>query len=154
MSRPTVYLCGTITQDPKHLEWRKRAKIELTKADIGTISPVRGKSPTDWQKDGLDSIYPTIYDNGCFVPRDERDVRRCDAMLVYFIDKGDRQSIGTWIEVGWAQDLNIPFVVVSELQEVVQHPFIWKKAARICPTLDDALEYIKFLLQPGKGERD
>ena len=154
MSRPKVYLCGTITQDPKHLEWRKRAEIDLTACDIGTINPVRGKSPSDWRKDGLDSIQPTIYDNGGFVPRDERDVRRCDAMLVCFKDKGDRQSIGTWVEVGWAQMLNIPFVIVSTLPEVVKHPFISRKAARVCDTLDDAITYLKFLLQPGKGERD
>lgn len=143
--RPLVYLCGTITQDPKHLEWRKQATAMLADYGIDTLSPVRGKNPNDWRKDGLDSTN-TPYASGGFVARDKRDVARCDAVLLAFWEPLDRQSIGTWWEAGWASEMGKPIVVCSELPEVVEHPFVWRQAAKICPTLDDAVEYLVFLL--------
>jgi len=146
MSNPLVYLCGTITQNPKHLDWRNAATDMLRDYNIDVLNPVRGKNPSDWRKDGLDSK-DTPYANGGFVARDRRDVVcRCDAMLLYFQDKLDRQSIGTWWEAGWASLLGKPIVVCSELPEVVEHPFVWRQVAKICPTLDDAVEYLVFLL--------
>jgi len=84
MNRPLVYLCGTITQDPKHLEWRKQATAMLADYGIDTLNPVRGKNPSDWRKDGLDSVN-TPYAKGGFVPQDRMDVLlRCDALLLGF----------------------------------------------------------------------
>jgi nucleoside 2-deoxyribosyltransferase len=147
-TRPTVYLCGTITTDPEHLNWRDRAKDELALAGIDVLSPVRGKNPSDWLEDGTDTNKPLIYDRGGFVARDHRDVRRCDAVLLVFFKAPERQSIGTFVEFGWAEELGKPIIVASDLPEVIRHPFIWKGADRICPTLEEALAYSIFLLAP------
>ena len=146
-NEPLVYLCGTITSDPKYLEWRKDAARLLLGHGIGSLDPVRGKNPCDWGKDGLvtdkDQV---IYANGGFVPRDKRDVMRSDALLLGFWEPPDRQSIGTWCEFGWATAWDIPIVVCSELPEVVEHPFIWRQAAKVCATLEEGVEYLAFLL--------
>ena len=143
---PLVYLCGTITQNPKHLEWRKQATAMLADYGIDTLNPVRGKNPSDWRKDGLDSVN-TPYAKGGFVPRDRMDVLlRCDALLLGFWEPLDRQSIGTWWEAGWADSKGKPIVVCSELPEVVEHPFVWRQAAKVCATLEDGVEYLAFLL--------
>lgn len=150
MNEKLVYLCGTITTDPKHLNWRTHVQAELFNTlgcKIRAISPVRGKSPSDWSKDGLEAIKPTIYDKGGFVDRDLRDVKRSDAIFCNFPEKLERQSLGTWWELGWADMLGKPIVVVSQLPEVVQHPFVWKRVARICSTLEEGIEYTRFLLQ-------
>jgi len=143
---PTVYLCGTITTDPKYLNWRTETEEKLATWGIDALSPIRGKTASQWSSNGLDSIQLTIYDRGGFVDRDYRDVRRCDAVLVMFFEPPDRQSIGTWVEFGWADEMRKPIVVASDLPEVIQHPFIWKRAARVCPTLEEAQLYLQFLL--------
>jgi len=152
VNTPLVYLCGTITTEPKYLNWRKDVEKYLLPYGVGCISPVRGKDPKDWRKDGLNAIRPTIYDKGGFVPRDRRDVKRCDAVLLVFVEAPDRQSIGTWTEYGWADMLDKPIVVVSTLPEVIEHPFIWKSAARVCAAIEEGQDYIRFLLQKGSVE--
>lgn len=145
---PIVYLCGTITKDPKHLIWRKAATQALAVLGVGTLSPVRGKEPNDWRPDGLEAIQPTIYSHGGFVPRDLMDLENCDAVLLYFADPCQRQSIGTWFELGYAVRLGVPVVVVSDLPDVKEHPFVWRHAARVCQTLNEGLEYLRFLFYP------
>ena len=148
MTRPTVYLSGTITTDPKYIKWRHYAVDKLGYHGIEGISPLRGKTPTDWAADGLSAKNGVIYDKGSFVARDRRDVERCDAMLLFFAEAPDRQSIGTWVELGWAIILNKPVVVCSTLPEVVKHPFVWKHAAKVCDDLDEGIAYTQFLLTP------
>ena len=144
---PTVYLCGTITPDPKHLEWRETAEASLERLGIDVISPIRGKDPSDWTRDGEESNTSTIYDKGGFYARDRRDVQRCDAILLAFPSwmAPERQSIGTWKELGWADAWDIPVVVWTDMDEIAKHPFVWKQAARICPTFNEAIEYLAFL---------
>ena len=145
--RPLVYLSGTITKDPKHLEWRKWAEAVLSEHDIGVLSPVRGKNPEDWTKDGLNGSACTAYSGGAFVFRDRRDLERCNAVLLYFPESPGRQSIGTWAEFGYAVwGLGKPVVVVSELPEVIGHPFVYRLAAKVVPTLEEAIDYLVFLL--------
>ena len=69
-------------------------------------------------------------------------------MLCYFpaFAKPNRQSVGTWAEWGMAHELNKPLIMVSDLPEVVGHPFIYKWATRLCSELEEGLEYMRFLL--------
>ena len=150
MSQPLVYLCGTITTDLKYLTWRADVQAALA-PEIGVLSPIRGKDVSDWRHDGLTSIQPTIYSHGGFVPRDLRDLECCDAVLLVFLDRCERQSIGTWFEFGWASRMGKPVVVVSSFPEVVEHPFVWRTAARVCPTLDEGIAYLRFLFYPPKA---
>ena len=145
---PLVYLCGTITPNAIHRDWRDAAEWELADYGIGCLSPVRGKNPADWTPDGLEGKASVAYSNGGFVARDRRDVERCDALLLAFTKDMDpgRQSLGTWCELGWATAWNIPVVVWTDMPEIEKHPFIYRQAAKVCGTLDEALEYLEFLL--------
>jgi nucleoside 2-deoxyribosyltransferase len=148
-----VYLAGTITRDDRHLSWREDAETKLAQAGILAVSPVRGKDPQDWRPDGLDSEN-TVYSRGGFVSRDERDIVRADAILLCFLAAQcpRRQSIGTWSEFGFAHGLNVsrgwpvPVVVVSDMPEVTEHPFIQQWSARVERTLDAGIAYLVFLL--------
>ena len=144
-----VYLCGTITPDPIHLDWRKDAEEFFRIHGIGVLSPVRGKSPSDWHKDGLEGNDDQVYSKGGFVARDLRDIEElADALLLYFPKAAcpNRQSIGTWVELGIARSERVPIIVASDMPEVVDHPFVYKLATRVCSTLDEAMEYTRFLL--------
>lgn len=115
--------------------------------NIDVLSPIRGKNPLDWSEDGLAGKSHTLYTEGGFVPRDLRDIRRADAVLLHFADPPKRQSIGTWTEFGIAVERRIPIVVSSEIVTVVSHPFVYRLAAKVCPTLQQACDYLGFLLK-------
>jgi len=147
MSEKLVYLGGTITPNPIHLKWREHVASQLDLLFIQCINPVRGKNPADWDNNGFDANEGVVYSKGGFVERDLRDVKRCDLIFCNFSEPLDRQSIGTWWELGWADMLGKPIVIVSTLPEVINHPFVWKRAARVCFTLDEGIGYTRFLLE-------
>ena len=145
---PVVYLCGSITKNPAHISWRKEVEEKLAKNGIAVLSPLRGKDLDKISEDGLgtDDVGERPFSAGGFVARDLLDIRNSDALLLFFEDTISRQSIGTWTEFGYAVSEQIPIVVCSTLHEVVAHPFIYKLATRITPTIDIAVEYLTFLL--------
>lgn len=143
---PTVYLAGTITPNKVHTGWRLQAANMLLDKKIYSISPIRGNNPADWTADGLDGV-GTVYADGGFVPRDERDIRRCDAVLLFFMDPLARQSVGTWAEFGMAYALGKPVVVCSGLPEIAQHPFVRRWSAKVVPDMEAAVAYLAFLLE-------
>lgn len=140
-----VYLAGTVSPDPKHINWRTDATEKLWKNGIHSLNPLRGADPTCWDNSGYETITAMTCSGGGFVHRDEMDIKHSDAILLYFMESLLRQSIGTWTEFGWATALHKPVIVVSTLPEVVEHPFVWKKAARLCATLDESIEYLKYM---------
>lgn len=138
-----VYLSGTITADPRTHTWREDVMGLLWQGDHVGISPMRGKDPKRLSKDGLKGDIPA----SLFVRRDINDIHTCDIMLIYF-PKGicpDRQSIGTWAEFGIAIERSIPIIVVSDDPQVVEYPFIKVFAAAIVPTLEEAVEKVRWL---------
>lgn len=142
---PLVYLCGTITPDPKYLNWRVEATERLHALDIKVLNPVRWKNPEDWTADGLEGTSDVPYSEGGFVARDQLDIERADALLLRFMDEPGRQSIGTWTEFGMAVEQRKMIVVVSDLPTVVKHPFVYKLATRVVATLDEGVRYLDFL---------
>jgi len=145
---PKVYLCGTITNDRRHLDWRKYIADALAEYNIGSLSPVRGKDPPCWRQE---DVAGAVYDNGAFVARDYRDIQNSDALFVMFTKKEHvkRQSLGTWMELGYAKAMDIPVVIVTDIEEIADHPFIKDVAARICKTVDEGIAYTAWLLMPG-----
>ena len=140
-----VYLGGTITPDPKYAEWRKYVAAALYEYGINAIDPMRGKDITDCT-DLKASHMESVWDNGGFVARDYRDIFRSDLLFILFEWLPDRQSIGTWAEMGFAYGCNIPYIVISQIPEVVNHPFVWKKAAKVCKDRHEGIDYARFLL--------
>lgn len=141
---PKVYLCGTMTQDPRCSEWRELVSKELKAVGIDVLDPSRHKDPKEWSKNGFEGK-GTIYDNGAFVARDLEDIQKCDALLMYWWGEPGRQSIGTWMELGYAKAYNRPVCVVDITGEYVLHPFVYKTAAACFKALADGVSYIKWL---------
>ena len=142
----SVYLAGTITTDPKHIEWRDFLTAKLAEYDINAISPIRDKDPSDWTDDGYEGKSDLPYANGGYVERDLYDIRRSDIVLVNALYMPDRQSIGTWFEFGYAISKGIPVIVVADAPMITKHPFVYKHAAKIVSSVDEALNYIIFFL--------
>ena len=140
-----VYLGGTITPDPKYAEWRTYVATALFEYGIGSIDPMRGKDATDCTvpKSPKET---EVWDNGGFVARDYQDILRSDLLFILFEWLPGRQSIGTWAEMGFAYGCDIPYIVVSQIPEVITHPFVWKKAAKVCKDRHEGIEYARFML--------
>lgn len=138
-----VYLAGTITADPKTHSWRAVALERLALAGHRGLSPLRKKDISSFSKDGLKSSEPP----SLFVERDEEDIKRCDVILVYTlgVETLTRQSIGTWAEVGLARAYRKPIIIVADHPMVTGYPFLVKWAAKIVPTLEEALAVVDFL---------
>lgn len=167
----SVYLGGTISPSPEHLEWRERVKrwanfpslfrpgvIIYSRCEI--IDPLEHQNPKHFTTDGLhDSTTP----DSLFVRADIADIQRADiVMCVYWnapVDMREhpfgvvapsasyrRQSIGTWAEFGIAAYLHKPIIVVSDDNAVLDHPFVKVFAAAKVATIDAAIMALEKLI--------
>lgn len=166
MSKPKVYLSGPIAGQSyaDAIDWRIRAR-QLLGGDIEAFSPMRGKEilagmyeidVKPWQSDTL-----ALQPKG-IVTRDRNDVQMCDAMLLYLpriqeppTDSGEmefrnkRVSIGSMIEIGWADAWRKPIVTVMEYPNVHAHIFVAELSGWVVETLEEGAALCRALLLPG-----
>jgi hypothetical protein len=145
---PVVYLAGPMKGLTKAamLGWRLLAAQKL--APIITLSPLRG-----FEHLLLDNgqMHPEYSDHPlrslpAFISRDFSDVERSNALLVNFLG-AQRVSIGTVMEIrdAWRQGKMI--AVAMEPGNPHDHGMI-RYPAMVCPTLDEAIEYLKIAFAP------
>lgn len=170
----TVYLAGTISPAPEHLEWRKRVKEWAVEGECWgsvrclTVDPCDRNNMRNVTADGL---HDTTMPDSLFVRADVADIERADVVMVVYWkarpglqcvgesasgEKWEweenaaglrRQSIGTWAEFGMAAYLGKPIVVVSDDPSVVEHPFVRTLAAGIYSTLEEGLKALEVLVR-------
>jgi len=75
------------------------------------------------------------------VTRDRFDVHRADALLFNLLG-AENVSIGTMIEMGWADDDRKVTVTAMESDSVHDHAFVRELSGFILPTLDEALDVL------------
>lgn len=159
MSYPkAIYLSGPIAglsyEDARN-GWRPKFEALMTGSPIVCLSPMRGKDglrgvsllgkPTDGVSFGED----VIMSNKGILTRDFNDVKMCDAMIVNVLG-AKVVSIGTCVEVGWADAMRKPIVVVIEKEgNPHDHIFITQTAGYRMESLEDAARVLRFLLTPG-----
>ncbi|MBI4215198.1 MAG: hypothetical protein HY602_00545 [Parcubacteria group bacterium] len=116
---------------------------------ITILSPMRGKEYLADQE-SIKNVYekhPLASQRG-LTCRDRNDVMRCDLLLVNFL--GAKQvSIGTIIEIGWADMLRKPIVIAMEPDNIHSHAMVRDAAGFIVPTLDEAIEIAILVLLTG-----
>lgn len=148
--KPTVYLAGPITGTTygECTDWREYAR-KLLETDIACFSPMRGKTyllNETSVKDTYDQIVLSSQ-RGIFA-RDSFDCRRCDAILVN-LTGAVRVSIGTVMEIAWANAHNKVIVLVMEKEGNIHEHAMLREA---CPfrveTLDEGLSLIRTILLP------
>jgi nucleoside 2-deoxyribosyltransferase len=145
---PAVYLCGPIVQDIKLSNaWRVEAAKQLNPSGIITLDPCRGKDWSEVHSSGMDTTNH-LFTNGRFVHRDLSDIRRSSAVLFNWPCEPGRQSIGTFMEIGYAVARGIPVVAVcAESSTPARHPFITELCVSPFALLDDACDYLIALLR-------
>lgn len=140
MSRKAIFLAGPLTGISYNdaLEWRKYVERRLP-PDIIAFSALRGKEYVT-KESALKDAYPDhlLSTPQGTIARDRFDVSRCDALFVNFL-KANRVSIGTIMEMAWADARRIPIILAMEDGNVHDHAFVRQVAAFITDDLDEAI---------------
>jgi nucleoside 2-deoxyribosyltransferase len=152
-SAPLVYLAGPITglNYAGATDWREYAKSALEPHIVG-LSPMRGKHYLAQ----LQNISGTGEEYAHFgslslprgvMTRDRFDATRCDVLFVNVLG-AKSVSIGTVMEIAWADLKHIPVVCAIEKSgNVHEHMMINEAIGFRAETIDEALHYIKAILQ-------
>jgi nucleoside 2-deoxyribosyltransferase len=155
-----VYLSGPITgcnfDDWLCNGWREQATriLESTPTPFGLretgivcYSPLRGKAYLKNVGEVAGEYEGPLTNRHAITMRDRHDCLTCDAMLVYL--KGfDRVSIGTMIELGWADAVRKPIVLVMEPGNVHEHVIAGSIPVACVETLEEGCDVIRRILLP------
>ena len=152
----TVYLAGPISGLNYNgaTEWRDHAIAELALAGIKGLSPMRAK---DYLK-GVErdvGFSATCEEYGHLSPlsgprgimtRDRFDATRCDVLLVNLLG-ATKVSVGTIMEIAWADLCRTPIVVAMEpTGNPHEHAMVTEAIGFRCVTLDEALHVVLSIL--------
>ena len=79
--------------------------------------------------------------------RDRMDVMRCDMVIANFLG-AKKVSIGTVMEIAWADAFRKPIVVVMEKGNIHEHSMLNQVSGFIVSSLDEAIELVVTVLSP------
>ena len=145
----TVYLAGPISGliYAEATEWLDKAKTIFAEYDIHAKSPMRDKShlakETILTPHGYE-VKPMSSQKG-IITRDRNDVRTSDIVLMNLLNTTS-VSIGSMVEIGWADAYRIPIVTVLNTSNPHDHAFIHGLSGFVVPTMEEAIEIVISLL--------
>ena len=147
----TIYLAGPIAGGSygEVTSWRNEAIRELWPMRV--LSPMRAKAYFSGESNNVDDydlktqFEVALSGDKGIVTRDRNDVMKCDLILMNLLDS-KRISIGTMVELGWADAARVPIVLVMEEQNVHNHPFVRNIAGFWVDNLPDAYRLVKAVL--------
>jgi nucleoside 2-deoxyribosyltransferase len=141
-----VYLAGPIAglNEEEGTGWRNEVDLMLPDNIIG-ISPLRCEPVKPGMRyDDPGAVEKLWSDPRSINAKNWLDTESSDLVLAYLPKQYNdrRPSIGTLIEIGWTIGLNKPLIVVSDDNQMLDHPLIECNAAWRLNELDDAVEVI------------
>lgn len=154
---PTVYLAGPISgcSYAGATDWRNDAITDLATAGVKGLSPMRAKEYLAGVESDV-GFSSTCEEYGHLSPlsgprgimtRDRFDATRCDVLLVNLIG-AKKPSIGTIMEIAWADLKRTPVVVAIEADgsNPHEHAMISEAIGFRCASLEEALHVVKAIL--------
>lgn len=153
----SVYLAGPITglTYDEGQDWREYATRQLAEQGIEAYSPLRAKKYLrEFGKldaggsDGCAYLNASTLSNPAGITtRDRFDCTGRDVVLVNLLG-AERVSIGTMIELGWADATRTPIVLVIEPGNVHAHAMVEAVAGFTVDTLEEGLKVVEAILLP------
>lgn len=148
----TVYLAGPISglNYAGATSWRDYATGELAKSGLKGLSPMRAK---DFLSD-VDNFSKSCVDEGTFgvlasptgiMTRDRFDATHCDVLLVNLLG-AKSVSIGTVMEIAWADAVRTPIVTVMEAGNIHEHAMVNEAIGWRVNSLDEGLMIVRAVL--------
>lgn len=150
----TVYLSGPIAglNYDGATNWRDAVRAELHDFGIVGLCPMRGKEFLRDRKGGI-STAPLIHaqaTDSAITTRDRRDTQSADMVLVNILG-ATKISIGTMIELGWADAARVPVVLLMERSgSPYDHPIVRAIAGYRTHDMEEALAIIVADLCPAR----
>ena len=147
MQEYSVYCAGPITGQSydKTVNWREEFKSKLPE-NIKAISPMRGKTFLKNETSVLDAYESNVLTSQKGITtRDRNDVIRCDVIVVNFLN-AEKVSIGTVMEIAWADMLRKPIVLIMDEKNIHNHSMIRETAGFIVKSIDEAVFVVSTLL--------
>lgn len=151
MSGLRVYLAGPITGTTYDgcTGWREHAAAVLAPHGLVGLSPMRGKDYLAAESTIADQYDETVLSSQRgIMTRDRWDAHRTDILLVNLLG-AERVSIGTVMEIAWADSVRAPIVLAMESGGLHDHAMVREAAGFIVPTLDEALDIVVALGRHG-----
>jgi nucleoside 2-deoxyribosyltransferase len=148
METATIYLAGPIggLNYSEAVDWRDETIRALEPYGIKGLSPMRGKEylmhEAILKGTGYDDTL--LSNNRAIVTRDRMDVTNSNAVLMNLLG-ATRVSIGSMVELGWADLHRIPTIVVMEQGNIHEHGFVYELANFVVDNIPDAWSIIKGL---------
>lgn len=147
-ARALVYLAGPISGQSYDAatNWRADAMSMLGSVGIVGLSPLRGKEFLS-NEDYIEGTYEHNHLGTAkgITTRDRLDVRNCDVVLMNLVG-AKKVSIGTMIEVGWADAFGKPIVLVMENGNLHEHPILETITHFRTDTIHEAVGIVKAIL--------
>lgn len=143
-----VYLAGPISglSWDAATDWRDYAKTNFLPHIVG-LSPLRGKDYLSQEK-VLGKTYPdTLMSNARTInSRDRFDTKRADLVLMNLLG-AKTVTIGTMIEIGWANMAGVPIVLMMEKEgNVHEHPMVRECSGFFAETLEQGVAIVNAVL--------
>jgi nucleoside 2-deoxyribosyltransferase len=149
MKEYLVYCAGPITglNYNETVNWRQEIADKFSN-HIKAISPMRGKHYLKDRTSISDSYSEFVLSSQKGITtRDRNDVMRCDVLLVNFLG-AEKVSIGTVMEIAWADMMRKPIVLVMNDKNIHDHAMIREVSGFIVSSMDEAVSIIETLLTP------
>jgi len=141
-----VYLAGPITGGSyeQAVNWREEAVSKLL--PIKGLSPMRCKDYLFREKVLASGYQDTILSTDkAITARDRFDCQRSDVVLMNLLES-DRVSIGSMIEIGWADAARVPIVLVMSENNIHYHGMVNEICSFKTNTLEDGISVCKAIL--------
>lgn len=152
----SVYLAGPISglSFGECTDWRNAAIKQLAEAGIEGLSPMRAKEylaglgePLGPDGDKYKILSPLSTNRG-IMTRDRWDATRCDVLFANLLD-AKTVSVGTVMEIAWADLKRTPIVAVMEEGNKHDHGMIFEAIGFKVKTVQEGLNIVKAILHAG-----
>jgi len=146
-----IYTAGPISgQSYNQVMKRYQGQVNrLEEIGYDVICPMTGKmylrNELDFKAHGYDN-HP-VSTNHAIKERDRWMVGSVDVVLVDFTECNEIVSIGSCMELAWADELKKHTIVVMDKDNIHQHCFILECADIVFPSMADAYRYLTDLVK-------
>jgi nucleoside 2-deoxyribosyltransferase len=154
MNTYTLYMAGPVkglAYGPA-TDWRHWLADKLADYNVECLDPLRGKDELQGETsiDRIEYDTPLSCPKGIYV-RDRFDALRCDLLLVNLRD-AEKPSLGSVMEIAWADALHKPIILVMEPGNVHEHAMVLGACGFRAQCLEEAAAIAVAVLNLKKGD--
>lgn len=126
MNTYTIYMAGPVRglDYESATDWRTWFANQMSGLNVECLDPLRGKEELKGETsiDRVEYATPLSCPKGIYI-RDRFDALRCDLLVVNLLG-AKRTSIGSVMEIAWADALHKPIILIMEPGNVHEHAMI------------------------------